>query len=75
MSRKNSPPERVSHGQQQLTFAIDVRLNQIPEQWYQNVLRFGRANGIRDGDRGAKILINAQRNKDGSRRIDDGDRF
>ncbi len=41
----------LSPGQQQLPFAFDVRLNQIPEEWYQVAARFRKANGIRDGDR------------------------
>ena len=51
-SRSNrSKKKRVSPGQQQLPFAFDVRLNQIPEEWHQVAVRFRRANGIRDGDR------------------------
>ena len=46
-----SKKKRVSPGQQQLPFAFDVRLNQIPEKWHQVAVRFRRANGIRDGDR------------------------
>ena len=46
-----SKKKRVSPGQQQLPFVFDVRLNQIPEEWYQVAVRFRRANGIRDGDR------------------------
>ena len=46
-----SKKKRVSPGQQQLPFAFDVRLNQIPEEWHQVAVRFSRANGIRDGDR------------------------
>ena len=38
-------------GQLQLSFAFDVRLNQIPEEWHQVAVRFRRANGIQDGDR------------------------
>ena len=41
----------LSPGQQQLPFAFDVRLNQIPEEWHQVAVRFRRANGIQDGDR------------------------
>ncbi|WP_010317298.1 hypothetical protein [Synechococcus sp. CB0205] len=37
--------------QQQLPFAFDCRLNQIPEEWHQIAVKFRRANGIRDGDR------------------------
>ncbi len=50
-SRTRSKRKRISPGQQQLTFAFDVRLSQIPEEWYQVAVRFRRANGIRDGDR------------------------
>ena len=46
-----SKRKRVSPGQQQLPFAFDCRLNQIPEGWHQIAARFRRANGIRDGDR------------------------
>ena len=45
-----SKRKRVSPGQQQLPFAFDIRLNQIPEEWHQVAVRFRRANGIRDGD-------------------------
>ena len=41
--------------QQQLPFAFDCRLNQIPEEWHQVAVRFRRANGIRDGDRERSI--------------------
>ena len=41
--------------QQQLPFAFDCRLNQIPEDWHQIAVRFRRANGIRDGDRERSI--------------------
>ena len=47
--------KRVSPGQQQLPFAFDVLLNQIPEEWHQVAVRFRRANGIRDGDRERSI--------------------
>ena len=50
-SGRRSKRKRVSPGQQQLPFAFDVRLNQIPEEWHQVAVRFRRANGIRDGDR------------------------
>jgi hypothetical protein len=46
-----SKGKRISPGQQQLPFAFDLRLNQIPEAWHQISVRFRRANGIRDGDR------------------------
>jgi len=38
--------------QQQLPFMLHVRLNQIPGHWHQIAVRFRRANGILDGDRG-----------------------
>ena len=41
--------------QQQLPFAFDCRLNQIPEEWHQVAVRFRRANGIRDGERERSI--------------------
>ena len=51
-SRSNrSKSKRISPGQQQLPFAFDLRLNQIPEEWHQIAVRFRRANGIRDGDK------------------------
>ena len=45
-----SKSKRISQGQQQLPCAFDLRLNQIPDDWQQIVVRFRRANGIRDGD-------------------------
>ena len=45
----------MSPRQQQLPFAFDVRLNQIPEGWHQVAVRFRKANGIRDGDRERSI--------------------
>ena len=51
-SRSNrSKSKRISPGQQQLPFAFDLRLNQIPDNWHQVAVRFRRANGIRDGDK------------------------
>ena len=50
-----SKSKRISPGQQQLPFAFDLRLNQIPEEWYQIAVRFRRANGIRNGDRERSI--------------------
>jgi hypothetical protein len=41
--------EAYSPGQQQLPFAFDIRVNQIPDEWHQVAVRFRRANGIRDG--------------------------
>jgi len=52
-----SKRKRISPGQQQLQFAFDVRLNQIPEEWHQIAVRFRRANGIRDGDRERSIWL------------------
>ena len=52
--RRRSPQNETLFGvpgQLQLSFAIDVRLNQIPEEWHQVVVRFRRTNSIRDGDR------------------------
>ncbi|KGG27091.1 hypothetical protein EV13_2237 [Prochlorococcus sp. MIT 0702] len=49
-ARTRSKKMRVSPGQQQLPFAFDIRLNQIPEDWNQVAVRFRRANGIRYGD-------------------------
>jgi hypothetical protein len=43
--------KRVSPGQMQLPFALDLRHDQIPEDWQQIAVRFRRANGIRDSDR------------------------
>ena len=42
-------------GQQKLPFTIDIRLNQIPEEWHQVAVKFRRANGIRDGDQILKL--------------------
>ena len=49
-ARTTSKKKRVSPGQQRLPWIWDVRLNQIPEDWFQLAVRFRRANGIRDGD-------------------------
>ena len=55
-SRSNrSKRKRISPGQQQLPFAFDVRLNQIPEEWHQVAVRFRKTNGIRDGD--SRLLL------------------
>jgi hypothetical protein len=32
--------KRISPGQQQLPFAFDIRLNQIPDDWHQIAVRF-----------------------------------
>ena len=50
-----SKSKRISPGQQQLPFAFDCRLNQIPDDWQQIAVRFRCANGIRDGDRERSI--------------------
>jgi hypothetical protein len=54
-ARTRSKKKRVSPGQQQLPFAFDIRLNQIPENWHQVAVRFRKANGIRDGDQTLKL--------------------
>jgi hypothetical protein len=53
--RSSSKSKRVSPGQQLLPFAFDCRLNQIPDEWHQVAVRFRRANGIRDLDKGRSI--------------------
>jgi len=55
VEKVSSKKKRVSPGQQQLPFAFDCRLNQIPDDWHQIAVRFRRANGIRDGDRERSI--------------------
>jgi hypothetical protein len=50
-----SKKKRISPGQTQLPFAFDLRLNQIPDEWHQIVVRFRRANGIRDDDKERSI--------------------
>ncbi|WP_413359882.1 hypothetical protein [Prochlorococcus sp. MIT 1201] len=47
-SARTTRKKKVSPGQQQLPWAWDVRLNQIPDKWHQVVVRFRRANGIRE---------------------------
>jgi len=49
-ARTRSKKKRVSPGQQQLPFAFDIRLNQIPEEWHQVAVRFRKTNRMRDGD-------------------------
>jgi hypothetical protein len=52
MHNRAYPPGPGTGGhRQQLPFAFDCRLNQIPEEWHQVAMRFRRANGIRDGNR------------------------
>jgi hypothetical protein len=53
-SFNSSKKKRVSPGQQQIPFAFDIRLNQIPDEWRQIAVS-RRANGIRDGDRERSI--------------------
>ncbi|CAX31984.1 Hypothetical protein PMT_2466 [Prochlorococcus marinus str. MIT 9313] len=53
--RARSKKKRVSPDQQRLPFAFDFRLNQIPEEWHQVAVRFGKANGILDGDRDRRL--------------------
>ena len=45
-----SKRKRTSLGLEQLPFAFDVCLNQIPDEWHQVAVRFRRTNGIRDRD-------------------------
>ncbi|CAX32196.1 Hypothetical protein PMT_2674 [Prochlorococcus marinus str. MIT 9313] len=40
----------ISLGQEQLAWAWDARLNQIPEEWHQVAIKFLRANGIGNGN-------------------------
>ncbi|WP_236066004.1 MULTISPECIES: hypothetical protein [Prochlorococcus] len=54
-ARTTRKKKKVSPGQQQLPWAWDVRLNQIPDEWHQVVVRFRRANGIRDSD--SRLLL------------------
>jgi len=49
--RSSSKSKRISPGQQQLPFAFDIRLNQIPDDWQKIAVRFRRANGILDLDK------------------------
>ncbi|KZR67725.1 hypothetical protein PMIT1303_00437 [Prochlorococcus sp. MIT 1303] len=49
-ARTRSKRKRVSPGQQRLPWDWGIRLNQIPEDWHQLVVRFRKTNGIRDGD-------------------------
>jgi hypothetical protein len=50
-----SKSKRISSGQQQLPFAFDCQLNQIPDDWHQVAVRIRQANGIRDGGREQSI--------------------
>ncbi len=56
-ARTRRKRKRISPGQQQLPFAFDVRLNQIPEDWHQLAVKFRKANGIRDGDQTLRLFI------------------
>jgi hypothetical protein len=42
--------KRTSPEQTQLPIGIDLRLNQIPDDWHQIAMSFRRVNGIRDSD-------------------------
>jgi len=53
-ARTRSKKKRVSPGQQRLPWDWDVRLNQIPEGWYQIAVKFRKTNGIRYGDKTPK---------------------
>ncbi|MCT0216739.1 hypothetical protein KQ298_10445 [Synechococcus sp. CS-1330] len=55
VEKGRSKSKRVSPEQTQLSFAFDLRLNQIPDEWHQIAVRFRRANGIRDGDKERSI--------------------
>ncbi|WP_413314546.1 hypothetical protein [Prochlorococcus sp. MIT 0703] len=55
LARTRSKKKRVSPGQQQLPWAWDIRLNQMPEEWLQVAVRFRKANGIRDGDQTLRL--------------------
>jgi hypothetical protein len=39
--RSSNRGKRISPGQQQLPFAFDIRLNQIPEKWHQIAVHLG----------------------------------
>ena len=49
VEKGSSKKKRVAPGQTQLPFALDCRLNQIPDEWHQVAVRFRRVNGIREG--------------------------
>ncbi|KZR64757.1 MULTISPECIES: transposase [Prochlorococcus] len=54
-ARTRSKKKRVSPGQQRLPCDWDVRLNQIPDEWYQVAVRFRTTNGIRDSDQSLNL--------------------
>jgi hypothetical protein len=53
--RISSRSKQFLPGQQQLPFAFDFRLNQIPQDWQHIAVRIRRANGICAGDRERSI--------------------
>ena len=53
--RSSNRSKRVSPRQQQLLFAFDISLNQIPQEWQHIAVRFRRANDNRDGDKELSI--------------------
>jgi hypothetical protein len=53
--KARSKSKWVPPGQQQLPFAVDCRLNQIPDDSQQIAVRLSHANGIRDGNRERSI--------------------
>ena len=54
-SGTRSKTNKFSLGQQRLPWDWDVRLNQIPEEWYQFAVRFRKGNEPRDGDQALKM--------------------
>jgi hypothetical protein len=57
VEKGRSKSKQVLSGQQQLSFEFDIRLYQISEEWQQTVVRFRRANGIRESDRVRSIWL------------------
>ncbi len=55
VEKGRSKSKWVSPGQQQLPFAFNIRLNQIPDDWQKIAVKFRRANGIRDSDKERSI--------------------
>ena len=43
--RSSNRSKRVSPGHQQLSYAIDIRFNQIPQDWQHIIVCFRRTNG------------------------------
>jgi hypothetical protein len=58
--RSSNRGKRISPGQQQLPFAFDIRLNQIPEKMASDCGAFRRSNGIHDGDRALNVSAKVQ---------------